>query len=241
MAPVFRQNMHRQRPFAAVPAYLIGALLLMLLLQIGLGLYRQPPEARVEVLPSVPAEPYLRALSLGDPPFLSRLLVLWLQSHDYQQGQSLSYRDIDYERLAAWLAASLKLDPGHDYPLLLASRVYAMVDDPERQRIMLDFVAERFSERPVERWRWLAHAVYVAKHRLKDEPLALEFARLLASETRPGEIPAWARQMQVFILADMGEVEAAKVLLGGLVESGEMTDAGEYRYLLQRLEEQAQE
>ncbi len=241
MAAFTWQAMYRQRPLATVPAYLIGALLLLLLLQIGLGLYRQPPEARVEALPAVPAEPYLQVLSLGDPQFLSRLLVVWLQTHDYQQGQSLSYRDIDYERLAGWLAASLKLDPGHDYPLLLASRVYAMVDDPERQRIMLDFVAERFRERPVERWRWLAHAVYVAKHRLKDEPLALEFARLLTDETRPGEIPDWARQMQVFILADMGEVEAAKVLLGGLLESGEMTDSGEYRYLMQRLEEQAQQ
>ncbi len=241
MALLRRHSSYRQRSLAAVPGYLVGLLLLLLLLQVGTGLYRQPPEARVEALPAVPAMPYLQVLSFGDPAFLSRLLVLWLQTHDYQQGVSLSYREIDYTRLAGWLAASLKLDPGHDYPLLLASRVYAMVDDAERQRVMLDFVAEQFRERPVDRWRWLAHAVYVAKHRLKDEPLALEYARLLTRETQPGEIPDWARQMQIFILADMGEVEAAKVLLGGLLESGEMTDSGEYRYLLQRLEHQAQE
>ncbi len=43
--------------------------------------------------------------------------------------------------------------------------------------------------------------------------------------------------MRIFILEDMGESEAAAVLLGGLLESGEVTDANEARFLTDRLNE----
>ena len=44
------------------------------------------------------------------------------------------------------------------------------------------------------------------------------------------------RQMRIFILEAIGECEAAAVLLGGLLESGEVTDPTEIRFLTQRLE-----
>ena len=43
--------------------------------------------------------------------------------------------------------------------------------------------------------------------------------------------------MRIFILADLGEREAATVLLGGLLASGEVTDPKEIHFLTQRLEE----
>jgi hypothetical protein len=42
--------------------------------------------------------------------------------------------------------------------------------------------------------------------------------------------------MRIFILEDMGEREAATILLGGLLASGEVTDEAEIRFLTQRLE-----
>jgi hypothetical protein len=50
-------------------------------------------------------------------------------------------------------------------------------------------------------------------------------------------VPLWAKQMEIFILEDMNELEAAKVMLGGLLESGAVTDPGELRFLQQRLQE----
>ena len=41
--------------------------------------------------------------------------------------------------------------------------------------------------------------------------------------------------MRIFLLEDMGELEAATVLLGGLLASGEVTDPAEVRFLSQRL------
>jgi len=43
--------------------------------------------------------------------------------------------------------------------------------------------------------------------------------------------------MEVFILEDMNELEAARILLGGLLASGKVRDADEARFLRQKLEE----
>ena len=39
----------------------------------------------------------------------------------------------------------------------------------------------------------------------------------------------------LFLLEDLGEHEAAKILLGGLLASGTVTDANETRFLMERL------
>jgi hypothetical protein len=65
-------------------------------------------------------------------------------------------------------------------------------------------------------------------------PLALRYAEDIARYA-PGA-SAWARQMRIFILEDMGEIEAATVLLGGLLAVGEVSDPAELSFLTQRLE-----
>jgi hypothetical protein len=79
--------------------------------------------------------------------------------------------------------------------------------------------------------------VFIAKHRLKDQRLALRYARALARYADEPAIPDWAKQMQIFVLEDMGELESAKVLLGGLLESGKISDPHERWFLSQRLAE----
>jgi hypothetical protein len=41
--------------------------------------------------------------------------------------------------------------------------------------------------------------------------------------------------MRIFILEDLGELDAAKVLLGGLLASGEVTEPKEIHFLMERL------
>jgi hypothetical protein len=161
--------------------------------------------------------------------------MLWLTSFDVQPGTSLPYVALDYARLRDWLALALDLDPSAQYPLLAASRLYGEVADPARSRLMLDFVAARYAEDPARRWRWLAHAVFLARHRLADAALARRYARLLAAAPASAAIPGWARQLEVFILEDFGELEAARILLGGLLASGEIADPHERAFLARRL------
>jgi hypothetical protein len=100
---------------------------------------------------------------------------------------------------------------------------------------MLDLVYRQFLLDPNRRWRWLAHAAIMAKHRLHDLGLALRYARAINQRATSAEVPHWAKQMHIFVLEDMGEHETAKLLLGGLLASGAITDAHEARFLTQRL------
>ena len=41
--------------------------------------------------------------------------------------------------------------------------------------------------------------------------------------------------MQIIVLEDMGEVEAAKILVGALIDSGEITDPYELNFLAHKI------
>jgi hypothetical protein len=176
----------------------------------------------------------LRVVALGEPIALAQLLTLYLQAFDNQPGVSIPFRELDYGRVASWLAAILALDPVGQYPLLMASHIYAQVPDAAKQRQMCAFVREQFDRDPDRRWRWLAHCAIVAKHRLRDGRLALAYAEAIARDARGAS--NWARQMRIFILEDLGELEAATVLLGGLLASGEVSEPKELQFLTERLE-----
>jgi hypothetical protein len=100
---------------------------------------------------------------------------------------------------------------------------------------MLDFVYREFLQDPNRRWPWLAHAAIMAKHRVKDMALALRYAEALAEYATGPDVPHWATQMRIFIYEDMGEYETARVLLGGLLDSGVVRDEHELHLLIERL------
>jgi uncharacterized membrane-anchored protein len=98
---------------------------------------------------------------------------------------------------------------------------------------MCEYVRRQFERDPDRRWRWLAHCAILAKHRLGDVRLALEYAEAITRLARHAS--GWARQMRLFILEDLGELGAATVLLGGLLASGEVTEPKEIHFLTERL------
>jgi hypothetical protein len=77
----------------------------------------------------------------------------------------------------------------------------------------------------------------VAKHELKDTRLALRLARELRTHATGPNVPYWAKQMELFVLDDMGDEQDAKILLGGLIASGQIKDPNQIRFLMQRLNE----
>ena len=224
-----------ERSMISVPWSVKALLGLALLAQIGFSALQPRPQARAEALPLPPSLPALRVISLGDPIPLAQLLTLELQAFDNQPGISIPFLKLDYAHVQAWLERILDLDPNGQYPLMMASELYAQVPDEVKQRQMLDFVYRQFSADPNHRWPWLAHAAIMAKHRLHDLPLALRYAQALAARATGPGVPDWARQMQIFLHEDMGEYETARVLLGGLLASGTVTDPHEIRFLIERL------
>jgi hypothetical protein len=226
-----------ERPLTDVPGWLWGLLGASIAAQVAIQALRAPPAATAADLPPPPRAAALRAASLGEPAAAARLAMLYLQAFDLGAANTRPYQQLDFKALAGWLRAILDTDPRSGYPLFAAARVYAEAADPARSREMLDLVHQAFLEDPNRRWPWLAHAALLAKHRLKDLPLARRYAEDLQRFTTATDVPLWAKQMEVFILEDMNELEAAKILLGGLLHSGRLEDPAERRFLEQRLKE----
>lgn len=224
------------RPISAVPAAALVLLAGAFAAQLGIHHLQGPPQARAGDLPPPPRAEALRFAALGEPIAASKLLLLYVQAFDYRSGTQVAYRDLDYERLGTWLERILALDPRSQYPLFLASRVYADVADAAKARRMLELVHDAYLQDPNRRWPWLAHATLVAKHRLKDLPLARRYAVALQTHTTARDVPLWVRQMEPFILEDMNELESARVLLGGLIASGQVKDERDLRLLERHLE-----
>lgn len=227
----------KNRPVSFVPKSIGIVLITSLLLQVLWHYYFTGLEANKRELPAAIKPVYTRLASLDDSITASKLTMLWLQAFDTQPGISISLKELNYDRIIDWLDLILTLDNKTQYPLLAAIRFYAEVQDEEKQKKMIDFVSARFLEKPDERWASMAHAVYMAKYRLKDVSLALEIAKLMRQYAKGDNVPYWAKQMEIFILEDMGELESAMVLIGGLLESNELKDPHQRKFLGQRLEE----
>lgn len=229
--------MRDERPLNHVSIPVLSLLAAGLALQIGLHAALPEPQAKApDLLPPPPAS-LLRLASLGEPIALAKILMLQLQAFDYQSGTRIPYKDLDYARVEAWLGRILELDPEGQYPLLAASRLYAEVPDEARQRSMLNFIYRQYLLDPNRRWPWLAHATFIAKHRLKDMGLALEYAAALQKYTTAKNVPAWVTTMEIFIREDLNELETARLMIGGLLASGRVTDRGELKFLNGRLRE----
>jgi hypothetical protein len=222
------------RPLSAVPFWIFALLALALGLQLAWRLTRPSAEDNVE-LPPPPRPAALRLASFGEEPAAARLAMLYLQSHDYRAGNLTPYQKLDYERLVEWLDAIQALDPRSAYPLFAAARIYAENPDPVRSRRMLEYIYEAFLKDPNRRWPALAHAALLAKHRLKDLPLALRYAGAIEQYVTDPKVPLWAKQMHIFVLEDMSELDAAMSLIASLLKSGHLHDPAEIRFLTERL------
>ncbi len=229
--------MRDERALRELPSWLWLALALALAAQVAWRAHEPSPSVREADLPPAPSSAALRLASFGEPEAAARLAMLYLQAFDYGGANANPYRRLDYRRLIDWLTAILELDPRSDYPLFAAARVYAETPDAAQSRLALDFIYREFFADPDRRWAALAHAALLAKHRLKDLALARHYAAAIQQHTRSPEVPLWARQMELFILEDMNELEAARIMLGGMLESGAIHDADEARFLRQKLEE----
>ena len=228
-----------QRPWSSVPRPLCWLMAACLLLQLGWRLAQQYSPAQARPLPAAPPASMARLASLGEPLAMSKAKLLYLQSVEDQPGVSLPWRELDYDRLAGWLETAQTLDPRSRYALVAASEVYAAVPDPQRARRMLDFIARSFAGDPARRWPAMAQATLLARHQLHDLPLALGYARQLRRLATGPQVPPWVREMEAFLLEDMDQLDSARLVIGGLIAGGQISDPHELAFLARKLDELA--
>lgn len=192
------------------------------------------PRAAVLTEPASPSE--IDLLSLSDRQFFYRSRTMDLQTAGDLGGNVTPLTQFDYALLYRWFTLLDGVDQRSQYLPTLAGYYYSQTLNTEDVRHVVRFLREHVRHDPRRKWRWLAHAVWLARHRVNDQALALEVAAELAALDVPG-IPVWTKQLRVFILADVGEKEAARDLLQAILGS-DPTLAREERYFMERFIEE---
>ncbi|MEK7990189.1 MAG: hypothetical protein VSS52_004230 [Thiotrichaceae bacterium] len=229
--------MRKQRSLKKIPVLISVLLLCSAVLQIVWQLNNLKRDFKPQPLPEIPSQNVLNLYNFGDNVVAARLWILWLQSYSSQNGEYISNNNINYKYLTQWLNVILAQDSSTQYPLFLASYQYILVKHPQKQRQVLEFIQQQFFIDPQRRWRWLAQAAVTAKYRLQDLPLALKYTEILnAYAPIIPNMPDWAKELQIFILEDMGELAQARLLIGGLLTNGLITDTDEIVFLNEKLQ-----
>ncbi|HLN25137.1 MAG TPA: hypothetical protein VK558_14275 [Patescibacteria group bacterium] len=174
--------------------------------------------AETEIIPVPPSPRAVSAMAFGDRQGLYRVLGHELQDFGDTGGRVTPLLNYDYDRVLTWLRVLDGLDERSDYTMSLAGYLFGQISDPRRAGMMADYIRQRALQDPVRNWRWMAYAVFVARHRAKDMPMALSIARDLAAIRDPS-LPVWTRQMPAFVLASVGDNEAASDLMGAILGS----------------------
>ena len=182
-------------------------------------------------VPPVPDIHKAQLFTLGDTQLAYRAYALMLQNIGSIGGRGVSLKKYDYDRLNDWFLLEDKLDPDADIVPMLAANYFGAVDQVEKLQKILNYLAIVGARPEKEKWRWLAQAVFLAKHVMRDNDKALELAYLLADNKNPN-LADWAKQMPVFILQEEGQSELAyKIMLNILISNIDTLHPNEINYM----------
>lgn len=189
-------------------------------------------DVRVEppVVPPPPSERAVHAMAFGDKQFLFRMLALEVQNLGDTGGRFTPLAKYDYATLTRWFGLLDSLDAQSDFVPALAGYYYSQSSKAEDVGRVVGYLRRHALTDPERKWRWLAHAAYLARHRAEDSALALSVAQELAALPVPG-IPIWTKQMPAFVLAEVGDKEAAKDLMAVLLATSPGLSTEEKNYM----------
>ena len=100
---------------------------------------------------------------------------------------------------------------------------------------MIAVVEKLFEMNPQQHWRRMTEACLILKHQLNDLPAALKVAEQIAALPKSVKLPHWARDMRLVLLDELNQKESAQLLISSMLQSGEITDRDEIRFLQDRL------
>ena len=220
---------------SAIPRGALAAVLISLSLQAAFWWQTRHLQAGWDGVPPAPSSQVAKALALGDGEFLYRAMSFVLQNMGDEGGVVTPLKDYDYQRLGQWFRLLDKFNPKSEFLPVLVGYYFSQSQNRDDVRVVISFLAHIAIRDPERNWRWMAHAIYLARHRVKDTNLALSLAHRMAAMKSPG-IPIWAQQMPAFVLADVGEKEAARDLMEAILDSEKDLDAEERDFMLDFIE-----
>lgn len=196
-------------------------LLIALMLNIALWLYGRSFQSIWVNVPPVPSNSQKAGAGLSDSQFAYRSFALSLQNAGDYGGRSNALDAYDYDRLAKWFSMMDTLDERSDFVAFLAAYYFGAISNEEKLRPLVAYLANTGERAYKEKWRFLAHAAYLARFEMNDLDLALEYAqRLSALEKRSHlDLPLWASQMHIYIQNLQGNKEEAYGLMLNILET----------------------
>ncbi len=203
---------------STIPRGALAAVLITLSLQAAFWWQTRHIQSGWEGVPPVPSYRVAKALALGDGEFLYRVATFVLQNMGDEGNRVTPLKDYDYQRLGQWFSLLDRFNPKSEFLPVLVGYYFSQSQNPDDVRIVISFLAHIAIRDPERNWRWMAHAIYLARHRVKDMNLALTLAYRMAAMRGAG-IPIWAQRMPAFVLAEVGEKEAARDLMEAIMES----------------------
>ncbi len=215
---------------ANIPRGALAAVLITLGLQAAFWSQTRHIQAGWEGVPPAPSSRVAKALALGDGEFLYRAATFVLQNMGDEGNRVTPLKDYDYQRLGQWFYLLDQFNPQSEFLPVLVGYYFSQSQNPDDARIVISFLAHIAIRDPDRNWRWMAHAIYLARHRVKDMNLALSLAYRMAAMRSP-EIPVWAQQMPAFVLIDIGEKEAARDLMEAIMDSQKDLDPAERNFM----------
>ena len=183
-------------------------------------------------VPPAPEDGKGAMMAMGDDQLAYRAYAMMLQNLGNTGGRTISLKHYDFSKLEEWFLLADSLDQTSDAVPMMAAYYYGAVQDKEKLNYVLDYLSIVGQRPEGEKWRWLGHAVYLARHEQKDNEKALELAYLLAANKSP-DLADWARQMPAFILQAQGDTELAyKIMLNILVSNVDTLHPNEVNYMV---------
>lgn len=190
---------------------------ILLSLQLAFWFNTKSMRPDMSIVPEVPGEVAVKANSLGDEQFYFRILGFEIQNAGDLFGRFSALKSYDYEKLYAWFKLLDSLDSNSNYIASTAGYYFSQTQYTPDVLYVVKYLDEHASRDLEKKWWWMAQAVYLANHKLKDKDYALELAYKLSMA--PGDIPMWARQMPAFIHEQRGEKEQAYIIIKDLLDN----------------------
>lgn len=205
--------MHARSQYATLAPVFIA-----LFINIALWFWSKDIYAKWDGVPPPPGKAGALAASLGDASLAYRAFGLMLQNLGDVGRDVTPLKGYNYVLLHDWFMLLHQLDPISDHMPMVAAYYFGGTRVPKDVREVIDYLAVAGEVRVGEKWRWLAHAAYLAQHRLGDTDMALDFAYKLTRMNQEGiEMPQWARQMPAFVLVSKGDNDAARSLMTNML------------------------
>lgn len=180
------------------------------------------------IVPDVPGERTVRALSLGDEEAFFRLLALNIQSSGDTFGRFTALYKYDYNKLYHWFHLLDRLNDRSNYLPAMATYYFSQTQNPADVRYLVDYLDEYTDGRVKEKWWWVVQGVYLAMHKMKDMNRAYEMANRLRGVRG---IPVWAQQMPAFVQENRGEFADAASIIEDIVKHPDQYSQGELNFM----------